>query len=117
MSKKSKMISEQNDLGKYIRTLRNNKGETLHQVSKKTDIDSPMLSKIERGQRLPTNEQLVKISKYFSVKIEDLKILFTAKKIIQVFGANETTYKALRIVENEIALKSNSANEKISNKK
>jgi transcriptional regulator with XRE-family HTH domain len=41
------------DLGQYFRKLRTDKGETLHQVSKGTDIDSPMLSKIERGDRMP----------------------------------------------------------------
>lgn len=49
------------ELGQYLRQLRKEKGETLHQVSKGTDIDSPLLSKIERGERLPyvrTNKKI-----------------------------------------------------------
>ena len=37
-------------------------GETLHQVAINTDIDSPLLSKIERGNRLPTIPQIKRIS-------------------------------------------------------
>mgnify|MGYP003380661107 CR=1 FL=1 len=46
----------------YKRQLRKDKGQTLHQVSVGTDIDSPLLSKLERGERLPTAEQIKKLS-------------------------------------------------------
>ena len=41
-------------IGQFFRELRNEREETLHQVAVGTDIDSPLLSKIERGERLPT---------------------------------------------------------------
>ena len=59
-------------LGPYIRELRKGRAETLHQVSKGTDIDSPLLSKIERGDRLPTNEQIVRLAHYYGVAEADL---------------------------------------------
>lgn len=90
------------DLGQYFRKLRTDKGETLHQVSKGTDIDSPMLSKIERGDRMPTLEQLKKLCKYFKVSEADLKIMHTAEKIIKEYGINETTYEAVRKVEEQL---------------
>lgn len=90
------------DLGHYFRQLRKHNGETLHQVSKVTDIDSPLLSKIERGDRLPTLEQLRKLCKYFKVSEVDLKVKHTAEKIIKEYGINETTYEAARMVEEQI---------------
>ena len=48
------MKTLQSDLGHYLRELRKENGQTLHQVSQGTDIDSPLLSKLERGERLPT---------------------------------------------------------------
>lgn len=90
------------EIGQYIHELRKQKEETLHEVSKGTDIDSPMLSKIERGGRLPTLEQLKRISKYFKVSEDNLKIMLTAKKILREYGANHTTYQAVRMVEEEI---------------
>jgi len=96
------MKSHSSDLGQRFRELRKDKGETLHQVSKGTDIDSPMLSKIERGERMPTLEQLKKLCKYFKVSEADLKVMHTAEKIIKEYGVNETTYEAVRMVSEQI---------------
>ena len=96
------MKSPNSDLGKHLRELRKGKGETLHQVSKGTDIDSPMLSKIERGERLPTLEQLKRLSIYFKVTEAELKIMHTAEKIIKEYGVNDTTYDALNLVMEQI---------------
>lgn len=74
----------------------------MHEVSKGTDIDSPMLSKIERGDRIPTLEQLTKLSKYFKVNEAELKVMHTAEKIIKEYGLNETTYEAVRMVKEQI---------------
>jgi transcriptional regulator with XRE-family HTH domain len=96
------MKGNNSDLGQHFRELRTNKGETLHQVAKGTDIDSPMLSKIERGERMPTLEQLKRLSMYFKVSESDLKVMHTAEKIIKEFGANETTYEAVKMVEEQL---------------
>jgi transcriptional regulator with XRE-family HTH domain len=96
------MKNQNSDLGQHLRNLRKEKGETLHQVSKGTDIDSPMLSKIERGVRMPTLEQLKNLSKYFKVSETDLKIMHTAEKIIKEYGINEETYEAVKIVNEQI---------------
>ncbi|MEO5645513.1 MAG: helix-turn-helix transcriptional regulator [Bacteroidia bacterium] len=96
------MKSQNSDLGQHLRGLRKEKGETLHQVSKGTDIDSPMLSKIERGDRMPTLEQLKRLCRYFKVSETDLKVMHTAEKIIKDYGMNETTYEAVRMVEEQL---------------
>ena len=97
-----KMKNCNSDLGKYFRELRNNKGETLHQMSRGTDIDSPMLSKIERGERIPTLEQLKKLSQYFEIEEATLIVMHTAEKIIKEYGINETTYDAIQLVAEQI---------------
>lgn len=86
------------ELGQQIRELRKEKGETLHQVSMGTDIDSPLLSKIERGERMPTLEQLTRLCLYFNVSEPDLKVKYIAEKIIKEYGENETTYEAVQVV-------------------
>jgi HTH-type transcriptional regulator, competence development regulator len=90
------------DLGKYLRELRKEREETLHQVSMSTDIDSPLLSKIERGERLPTNEQLKRLAKFYKVSETSLKIKHTAEKILKEYGANETTYEAIQLVKEQL---------------
>ena len=90
------------DLGQYLKEMRKRKNETLHQVSKGTDIDSPLLSKIERGERFPTFEQIKNLSIYFNVSETTLKVMLTAEKIIREYGINDTTYDAVILVKEQI---------------
>jgi transcriptional regulator with XRE-family HTH domain len=90
------------ELGQYLRELRKEKGQTLHQVSQGTDIDSPLISKLERGERIPTDEQVKKIAKYFKISESDLKIKATAEKIIKEFGITDTTYEAVSLVMEQL---------------
>ena len=90
------------ELGQYLRKLRKGREETLHQVSKETDIDSPLLSKIERGERLPTLEQLKKIANYYKVPEKSLKVIYTAEKILKEYGVNETTFNAIKLVSEQL---------------
>jgi transcriptional regulator with XRE-family HTH domain len=55
-------------LGNTIRKLREDKALPLRTVAAFLDIDQAILSKIERGQRKPTREQVVKLAAYFKVK-------------------------------------------------
>lgn len=96
------MSSSNSELGKYLRGLRKEKEETLHQVSMQTNIDSPMLSKIERGERLPTSEQLKRLAKFYKVSEDSLKVKHTAEKILKEYGANETTYNAIQLVNMQL---------------
>ena len=90
------------ELGQYLRELRKQREETLHQVSKGTDIDSPMLSKIERGERLPTIEQLKRLAKFYKESEENLKVKHTAEKILKEYGVNETTYDAIQLLNEQL---------------
>jgi len=96
------MKNSNSDLGQYLRELRKEKGQTLHQVSKGTDIDSPLLSKLERGERLPTAEQIKMLAKYYKVSEADLKVKATAERIIKEYGVNDTTYDAVNLVMEQI---------------
>ena len=90
------------ELGQYLRELRKDKEQTLHQVSVGTDIDSPLLSKLERGERLPTDEQIKKLAQYYKVAETNLKVKATAERIIKEYGVNDTTYEAVNLVMEQI---------------
>ncbi len=90
------------ELGRYLRELRKEKGQTLHQVSQGTNIDSPLISKLERGERLPTVEQIKKLANHFTISENDLKIKATAEKIIKEFGVTNTTYDAVNLVMEQL---------------
>lgn len=50
-------------LGNDIRTLRQERGMTLLELSARTDMDKSNLSKIEQGQAKPATTTLLKIAK------------------------------------------------------
>lgn len=92
------------DVGDLLRTLRNQHEKTLHEVSRATDIDSPLISKIERGERLPTLDQVKKFAKYYRISEKDLTIKLTAARIIREYGFTDTTYDAVSLVKEQIVL-------------
>ena len=97
------MKISQSHLGQYLRELRKEKCQTLHQVSMAADIDSPLLSKLERGERLPTPGQIAKLSKHYNVHESKLMVMATAEKIIKEYGVNDTTYDAINLVKEQIS--------------
>lgn len=90
------------ELGRYLKKLRMDKDVTLHQVSRQTDIDTPMLSKIERGSRLPTLDQIKKLSKYFNISIIELTAMRNAEKIIEQYGVSKATFGAIQLVKERL---------------
>lgn len=56
-----------------LKKLRNDKGETLSELSQKVGISQPTLSRYENGTRKPKYEQLKKLADHFNVSIAYLK--------------------------------------------
>ena len=54
-------------LGKRIRELRNKNGVLQRQLASLLEIDTPMLSKIERGDRRAKRAQIVRLANYFQI--------------------------------------------------
>lgn len=91
------------NFGNKLKKLRIDKSETLHNISMGTNIDMTLLSKIERGERLPTVEQLKRIANYFDLDQDILLVEITAERIINDYGMNEATYKAALLVKEKLA--------------
>ncbi|MFR6558782.1 MAG: helix-turn-helix domain-containing protein, partial [Weissella confusa] len=55
-----------------LKKLRNDKGETLSELSQKVGISQPTLSRYEKGTRKPKYDQLERLAAHFSVTIDYL---------------------------------------------
>ncbi|MCL2879370.1 MAG: helix-turn-helix transcriptional regulator [Treponema sp.] len=71
-------------------------------VAMGTNIDMTLLSKIERGERLPTSEQILKLAGHFNLDEKKLAIEATARKILTEYGYNDVTYGAVQYVQEEM---------------
>jgi transcriptional regulator with XRE-family HTH domain len=89
--------------GETTRTLRKQRGEPLRVVAAAVEIDSTLLSKIERGQRFPTEAQIAKFAEYFGIPQEELAAKAIADRIISAYGHQPATLHAMRIIRERMA--------------
>lgn len=72
--------------GQTMRELRKARGETLVQVSSKTGLSVAMVSRIERGDRLPSARTVVALGKHFGFDPDDFLSDILAHKMTAHFG-------------------------------
>lgn len=89
-------------LGEAIRELREHQGLPLRTVAAFLDIDQAILSKIERGQRKASREQVLKLAEYFKVNAEELLIAWLSDKIVYEVENEDLALKALHVAEEKI---------------
>ena len=89
-------------LGDTIRKLREDKKLPLRTVAAFLDIDQAILSKIERGQRKLSREQVVKLAEYFKVKEDDLLVAWLSDKLVYEVEDEDMALKALQVAEERL---------------
>jgi HTH-type transcriptional regulator, competence development regulator len=90
------------NLGNYLRVLRKERDLTLHQVAIGVDVDSPLLSKLERSERLPTTEQVKRLATFFDLNENELLAKVAAERIIKEYGLGEVTQQAVKMVQEQL---------------
>jgi len=88
--------------GEILREKREEKGLLLRHVSAKLDIDTAILSKIERGERKASKEQIIKLAKILDLDKEKLIIQYLSEKILFEIKDEEFGEKALKVAEQKI---------------
>ncbi len=97
-----------NHFGNRIKELREQKGLLQKHVATKLDIDTPMLSKIERGERNAKKEHVPVLAKIFEVPVDELLSLWLAGKVYDMVKDEKTAIQAMQVAEEQIKLKSKS---------
>ena len=68
--------------GNRIKELRDEQGILQRQLAALLEIDTPMFSKIERGDRKAKRKQVVKLAEYFHQDEKEMLTLWLADKFI-----------------------------------
>ncbi len=89
--------------GDIIRKLRESKGLPLRTVATYLEIDQALISKIERGQRKPRRELVIKLASYFNINENDLLIAWLSDKIVSELEDEEVAFQALQVAEEKVA--------------
>lgn len=95
-------MAEYQTFGDRIRALRIQRQEPLRIVAAAVSIDSTLLSKIERGERFPTNAQLSRFAEYFGTSPDGLHAQVIAERIIADYGHTAATLRAIKIVKEQM---------------
>ena len=90
------------NLGETIKKLREEKELPLRTVAAYLDIDQAILSKVERGQRNATREQVIKLAEYFKVKESDLLVSWLSDKLVYEVADEQLALKALHLAEEKV---------------
>jgi|SRR5574344_891709 transcriptional regulator with XRE-family HTH domain len=85
-----------------IRILREEQQLPQRQLAAALEIDTPMYSRIERGERPAKREQVVKLATMFHVDQEELLTLWLASKIFEVIKDEDNADVALNVLQEEM---------------
>ena len=89
-------------VGQIIRTKRENLGLLLRQVSAYADIDQANLSKIERNERKPTKDLILKIAEILQLDKQELLVQFMSDKIAYEIADEDCASRVLKVAEEKI---------------
>lgn len=88
--------------GEYIREIREEKQLLLREVASEMNIDTALLSKIERGTRIARKEQVEALAKALKQNKNELLQFWMADKIVFMLKDEKNITEILKKVEENI---------------
>jgi transcriptional regulator with XRE-family HTH domain len=88
--------------GELIREKREEKGLLLRDISKQIGIDTAVLSKIERGERKATREQIIKLAEILEIEKKLILTQYLSEKILSELQYEDFGIEALKVAEQTI---------------
>lgn len=85
-------------LGKRIKELREARELLQRQLAASLEMDTPMFSKIERGERRAKREQVVKLAELLQADPNELLTLWLTDQITDLVKDESNAEKALNLV-------------------
>jgi transcriptional regulator with XRE-family HTH domain len=89
-------------VGQIIKHKRESEGLLLRQVSAYLDIDQAILSKIERNERKPTRENIIKLAEILKLDKDELLIQFMSDKIAYEIADEDCATRVLKVAEKKV---------------
>ncbi|HRK72684.1 MAG TPA: helix-turn-helix transcriptional regulator [Rhodothermales bacterium] len=91
-----------NSFGEYLRNRREKLGLPLRKVAAELDIDTSILSKIERSERVATKQMLPTLAKTLEVQEKEIQIEFIQSIVLSELGDLEFLADGLKNVLKKI---------------
>lgn len=91
--------------GERIKELRESKELLQRQLAASLEIDTPMYSKLERGERRAKREQVLLLAELLEADVHDLLTIWLADQVYDLVKDEEDAQKALRVAEERVTYK------------
>jgi len=89
-------------IGQIIRDFREHKELLVRQVAALLDVDPSLLSKIERGAKRPTREQIRLLSGILEVDEKELMIAYLSDRLVYEVRDEDFAMEAIKVAEQKI---------------
>ena len=90
-------------LGNKIKELRDKHEVLQRQLAAYLEIDTPMFSKIERGDRRAKRSQVILLAKYFHIDEKEMLPLWLADKVLDALdGEEKLSIDAIEVAKSEL---------------
>jgi transcriptional regulator with XRE-family HTH domain len=91
-----------NQFGERIKHLRKHSRLLQRQVAAQMEIDTPMLSKIERGERKAKKDQVAQFARLLKANGNELLTLWLADQVMEVVEGEALALRAIQVAEEEV---------------
>lgn len=91
-----------NSFGSALRAIRERKKLLLRQAAAHLEVDTAYVSKLERGEKRATKEQVLKLAEFYATPEEHLLELWLADKVMLALQGEAQSQEALKIVSKKI---------------
>lgn len=89
-------------VGEIIREKREEKNWLLRHLAAEVDIDQALLSKIERGERKATKEQIQKFASVLGLKRDELMLQYLSENIAYEIVEEKNALDVLQVAEDKV---------------
>ena len=89
-------------LGQRLRELREKKGMLLREVAAHLEIDTAMISKIERGEKSCKREHILKLAKLLDSSEQELVVLWLSDNLYPIVKDEEFGIRAIEQVKKRL---------------
>lgn len=97
-------------LDKCIRDLRKGKGMLVREVAAGLEIDPSLLSRIERGEKIPTRRQVVKLSEILDGDPQEFIVLYLSERLLREVKDEALAMRAIVMAGERIGRQGKCAN-------
>jgi len=89
-------------VGQILRSTRENKGLLLREVAAQANIDQAILSKIERGERRATKNQIIRLAEVLRLNKNDVLVEYLSDKIANEVVYEDVAIEALKVAQGKV---------------